>query len=85
MYSKSSDVLVHCFILIFTYVTNHIIYLEVSPDMASVLFISCIKRFISCFGMPTTVVSDNFKSFKQNETEACFKEINVTWKPILEK
>ena len=35
--------------------------------------------------MPTTVVSDNFKSFKQNETEACFKEINVTWKPILEK
>ena len=27
----------------------------------------------------------NFKSFKSNETEAYYKEINVTWKPILEK
>ena len=34
---------------------------------------------------PTKVVSDNFKSFKSNETKAYFKEINVTWKPILEK
>ena len=36
-------------------------------------------------GTPTKVVSDNLKRFKLNETEAYFKEINVTWKPILEK
>ena len=36
-------------------------------------------------GTPTKVVSDNLKRFKSNETEAYFKEINVTWKPILEK
>ena len=60
-------------------------YLELSPDMTSVSFINCFKRFISHCGTPTKVVSDNFKSFKSNETEAYFKEINVTWKPILEK
>ena len=53
--------------------------------MTSVSFINCFKRFISCCGTPTKVVSDNFKSFKLNETEAYFKEINVTWKPILEE
>ena len=36
--------------------------------------------------IPTKVVSDNFKSFKSNETEVYFKEIMLyTWKPILEK
>ena len=53
--------------------------------MTSVSFINCFKRFISRCGTPTKVVSDNFKSFKSNETEAYFKEINVTWKSILEK
>ena len=53
--------------------------------MTSVSFINCFKRFISRCGTPAKVVGDNFKSFKSNETEAYFKEINVTWKPILEK
>ena len=61
-----------------------------SPDMTSVSFINCFKRLISRCGTPTNVLSDNFKSFKSNETEAYFKEImekwkHVTWKPILEK
>ena len=81
IYSKSSDVN-KCFILIFTCATSQFTYLELSPDMTSV---NCFKRFISHCGTPTKVVSDNFKSFKSNETEAYFKEINVTWKPILEK
>ena len=53
--------------------------------MTSVSFINCFKRFISHRGTPTKVVSDNFKSFKSNKTETYFKEITVTWKPILEK
>ena len=53
--------------------------------MTSASFIDCCKRFISRCGTTTNVVSDNFKSFKLNETEAYFKQINVTWKPILEK
>ena len=53
--------------------------------MTSVSFINCFKRFISPCSRPTKDVSHNFKSFKLNETEAYFKEINVTWKPILEK
>ena len=84
IYSKSSDVN-KCFILIFTCATSRFTYLELSPDMTSVSFINCFKRFISRCGTPTKVVSDNFKSFKSNETKAYFKEINVTWKPILEK
>ena len=84
IYSKSSDVN-KSFILIFTCAASQFTYLELSPDMTCVSFINCFKRFISRCGAPTKVVSDNFKSFKSNETEAYFKEINVTWKPILEK
>ena len=53
--------------------------------MAYVSFISCFKRFISRCGAPIKVVSDNLKSFESNETEAYFKKVNITWKPILEK
>ena len=84
IYSKSSDIN-ECFILIFTCATSRFTYLELSPDMTSVPFINCFQRFISRCGTPTKIVSDNFKSFKSNETEAYFKEINVIWKPILEK
>ena len=84
IYSKSSDVN-KCFILIFTCATSRFTYLELSPDMTSVSFINCFKRFISPCSRPTKDVTDNFKSFKLNETEAYFKEINVTWKPILEE
>ena len=84
VYSKRSDVN-KCFVFIFTYGTSRFTYLEWSPDMTSVSFSNCFKIFISRCGRPTKVVSDNFKSFKSNDTEAYFKEINVTWKPILEK
>ena len=67
IYSKSSDIN-KCFILIFTCATSRFTYLELSPDMTSVLFIS------RC-GTPTKVVSDHFKNFKSNETEAYFKQI----------
>ena len=52
--------------------------------MTSISF-SCFKRFISRCGTPTKVARDNFKNFKSNETEAYFKDMNVTWKPKLEK
>ena len=62
-YSKSYDVNV-CFILIFTCGASRFTYLKLSPDMTSASFINCFKRFISRCGTTTTVVSDNFKSFK---------------------
>ena len=71
-------------VLINVLLTGQITYLEVSLDMTFVSFINCFKRFISRCGAPTKVVSDYFKSFKLNETEAYFKKINVTWEPILE-
>ena len=80
IYSENSDVN-KCFVLIFTFSTSRFTYLELPPDMTSVSFITCFKRFISRCGTPTKVISDNFKSFKSNEIEASFKEINVTWKP----
>ena len=84
IYSKSSDFNI-CFILIFTCALSRYNYLELSPDKASVSFIiNCFKRFISCWGTPTKVVRDNFRSFKSSKTKFYLKEINVTWKPILE-
>ena len=71
--------------MICTCATSRFAYSELSPHMTSVSFINCFKRFISRCGTPAKVVSDNFNSFKSNETEAYFKEINATWKPILEK
>ena len=79
IYSKSSDVN-KCFILIFTCATSRFTYLELSPDMTSVPFINCFQRFISRCGTPTKIVSDNFKSFKSNDTEAynhCYMETNI--------
>ena len=62
-----------CFILIFTCATSRFTYLELSPDMTSVSFINCFKRFTSRCRAPTKAVSVNFESFKSNETEAYFK------------
>ena len=81
-YSKSRDV-IKCFILIFKSATSQFTYLKLSSKTTPVSFISFFKRFISRYGTSTNVVSDNVKSFKLNETENYFKEINVTWKPIL--
>ena len=64
--------------------TSRFTYVELSPDMTSVPLINCFKIFISLWGKPARGVSDNFKSFKSNETEAYPKEINIKWKPILE-
>ena len=61
------------------------IYLFRAVSRHDFCFIYCFIRFISRCGTPAKVVSDNFKSFKSNKTEAYFKEIDVTWKPILEK
>ena len=72
IYSKSSDVN-KCFIMVFTCAASLFTYLELSPDMTSVSFTNCFKRFISPCGTPAKVVSDNFKSFKSKETETYFK------------
>ena len=71
--------------MIFKSATSQFTYLKLSSKTTSVSFISFFKRFISRYGTSTNVVSDNVKNFKLNETENYFKEINVTWKPILEK
>ena len=84
IYSTDSSVN-ECFILIFTCSTSRFTYLELCPDMSSALFINCFKRFISRCGAPIEVVSDNFKTFQSNETNVYFKELNIKWKPILEK
>ena len=75
IYFKRSDVN-KCFILIFTCATTRFTYLELFPNTTSVSFINCFKRFTSLCGTAAEIVSDNFKSFK---------EISVTWIPILEK
>ena len=51
IYSKSPEVN-KCFILIFTCATSRFTYLELSPDMTSVSFINCFKRFIRRYGTP---------------------------------
>ena len=76
-YSKSDDVN-KCFILIFKSATSQFTYLKFSSKTTSFSVISYFKRFISRCGTSTNVVSDNVKSFKLNETQTYFKEINVT-------
>ena len=83
IYSKSSDVN-KCFILIFMCATSQFTYLELSPGMTSVSFIVLKDLLVIVVHLQRFLASDNFKSFKSNKTEAYFKEINATWKPILE-
>ena len=74
IYCKRFDVN-KCFVLVFTCATSRFTSLELPPGMTSVSFINWFTRFISSCGTPTKVVSDKFKSFKSNETEAYFKEM----------
>ena len=64
--------------------TSQFTYLELSPGMTSVSFIVLKDLLVIVVHLQRFLASDNFKSFKSNKTEAYFKEIDVTWKPILE-
>ena len=74
IYSKSSDVN-KCFILIFNCATSRFTYLEFSPDMTSVSFINCFKKFISRCGTPTKVVRDNLKALNRTKLKLTLKKL----------
>ena len=53
------------YILIYTCLNIRAIYLDLVPDMTSKSFVLSFQRFISRFGVPDTLYSDNARSFIQ--------------------
>ena len=49
---------------LFTCCTTRAVHLELVPNLNALTFIRCFKRFTARRGIPTTVISDNGKTFK---------------------
>ena len=50
------------------------------PDLSSIAFVNCLKRFIGRRGIPKLVVSDNAKTFKCSTFKAFLSRYNISWK-----
>ena len=52
------------YICLFTYATSRAIHLELVNDLTADTFLRCFRRFVSRRGIPSLIVTDNAKTFK---------------------
>uniref|UniRef100_A0AC34Q3Q5 Integrase catalytic domain-containing protein n=1 Tax=Panagrolaimus sp. JU765 TaxID=591449 RepID=A0AC34Q3Q5_9BILA len=84
-------------ILIFTCFNSRATHLEVTHGMSATLFLNAFKRFMSRFGLPTNILSDNAKQFVTaakviiqqvrhiKEVNDFMNNMDVSWKFTTEK
>ena len=67
--------------MLFTCLTTRAGHLELTPDLTAGLFLNSLKIFISCSGIPATLVTDNAKYFKraQRILQWLFKTAEISW------
>ena len=53
------------YIALFTCASSRAVHLELVPSMNSPAFKNCLSRFVSTWGYPRYIISDNAKSFKK--------------------
>jgi hypothetical protein len=58
---KSS--LTKVWIALFTCYVTRAVHIDIIPDLSTVAFIRCLKRFVARRGLPTRFISDNGKTF----------------------
>ena len=63
------------YIALYTCASSRALHLELVPDLSSIVFVNCLKRFIVRGGIPKLVVSDNAKTFKCSTLKAFLLEI----------
>ena len=84
------------YIALFTCASSRAIHLELVPSMSSPSFRNCLIRFVSIWGAPRYMISDNAKSFKKSAedlnciitrspTQEYLEDNRIVWFFYLEK
>ena len=84
------------YICLFTCASTRAVHLELTRDLSVNSFLKAFRRFSSRRGLPSTVISDNAKTFKASskeieklvkspEVQRYLSNSRVTWKFIIEK
>ena len=73
------------YILIFTCAATRNTHLELVPTESSESLLLALRRFVAREGLPSTFISDNFKTFKAKEIKRFALKSKINWKFILEK
>ena len=66
-------------VCLFTCAATRAIHLELVTDNLSESFIRAFKRFTSCRGMPSTVISDNATTFKSDAVQHYVLTKGINW------
>ncbi|XP_064469952.1 uncharacterized protein LOC135384694 [Ornithodoros turicata] len=95
---EESNVSRKCYILIFTCAVTRAVHLELTESMTAEDFLKAFKRFVSRRGVPGTVYSDNFRTFKSVSRELSVGQLSqdpdvngfltvhrINWKFIVER
>ena len=61
--NESSDEYVKMYLLIFTCLNVRAVHIEIVPDMTTHSFILAFLRFVNLYGVPSSLYSDNAKTF----------------------
>ena len=72
-------------VVIYTCASTRAIILDVVHNYHSSTFINCLKRFIAKRGCPSTVISDNGKTFISEDTQTFLSNHFINWNFNVEK
>ena len=84
------------YVCLFTCASTRAVHLELARDLSVSTFLRLFRRFVSRRGLPTTLISDNAKTFKassqiiakiarSSEVIHFFNNHRITWKFIVER
>ena len=68
------------YIALFTCASTRGIHLELTPDLSAQAFVRSLQRFIGRRGVPSFIVSDNGKTFKNSTVKKFIQQYDITWK-----
>ena len=68
------------YIALFTCASTRGIHLELTPDFSAQAFVRSLQRFIGRRGVPSFIVSDNGKTFRNATVKKIIQQYNITWK-----
>ena len=85
-----------CYVCLFTCASTRVVHLELVESLDVNAFIRCFRRFCALRGLPSTVISDNAKTFKSMSKEVKasirspllsthFASQGVKWKFIVDR
>ena len=63
-HERQSDGLTKAYVCLFTCASTRAVHLELAPDLSVGTFLRMFRRFVSRRGLPSTLITDNAKTFK---------------------